>query len=310
MARSPSIDGPSSAPSTRRSPQPLSFRPNTHSSWTRSDPAGPLSFTTCTRPLAEAIPSPRSKPCGIWSGPDLSPTTRWCRFALYVSSRGGRRPGGRRPLTSSFPAHASGRWSAIRVTPTDPTTFATAWASQLLDRYGVVTRSHVAAEGIPGGWTALYPVFTRMEEVGRVRRGYFVEGLGGAQFALAGAVDRLRGQLKQDVVGLAATDPANPFGTILPWPDTATRLVRTAGAYVIMGNGELLAYLDRGGRRLYLFAEPEGEIARELAAIALRRRRLLIEEIDNVPASQSSFGATLTEWGFVPALKGLAFRGS
>ncbi|MGI8518018.1 MAG: Lhr family helicase, partial [Acidimicrobiia bacterium] len=148
-----------------------------------------------------------------------------------------------------------------------------------------------------------------MEEVGKVRRGYFVEGLGGAQFALAGAVDRLRSPGRDEVIGLAATDPANPFGTILPWPETEIRLQRTAGAYVILGNGELAAYLDRSGRRLYLFSSPEGEIAREIAAIGIRRRRLLIEQIDDVPAAQSAFGASLTEWGFVPALRGLAFRG-
>jgi len=244
----------------------------------------------------------------VWAGLVTNDTLGPLR--AYVSSRGGRRPAGRRPLTSAFPAHAAGRWSRVRVTPADATTFATAWASQLLDRYGIVTRSHVAAEGIPGGWTALYPVLTRMEEVGKVRRGYFVEGLGGAQFALAGAVDRLRSPGRDEVIGLAATDPANPFGTILPWPETEIRLQRTAGAYVILGNGELAAYLDRSGRRLYLFSSPEGEIAREIAAIGIRRRRLLIEQIDDVPAAQSPFGASLTEWGFVPALRGLAFRGS
>jgi ATP-dependent Lhr-like helicase len=228
----------------------------------------------------------------------------------YVSSRGGRRPSGRRPLTSSFPAHAAGRWSRLSINPVEHTTFATAWASQLLERYGLVTRSHVAAEGVPGGWTALYPVLSRMEEIGKVRRGYFVEGLGGAQFALPGAVDRLRGTVAAPIIGLAATDPANPFGTILPWPESPVRLQRSAGAYVFLGLGELLAYLDRSGRRLYLFGEPNPEVARELAGVGLRRRRLLIEEIDEIPAANSPFGATLTEWGFVPALRGLAFRGS
>ena len=107
---------------------------------------------------------------------------------------------------------------ADRARPRDPTVAATSWAELLLDRHGLLTRSHVLAESLPGGFAGLYPVLTRMEEVGRVRRGYFVEGLGGAQFALPGAVDRLRATAATGVIGLASTDPANPYGAALPWP--------------------------------------------------------------------------------------------
>jgi ATP-dependent Lhr-like helicase len=176
-----------------------------------------------------------------------------------------------------------------------------------------MTRNHVAGEGIPGGFTAIYPVLTRLEEIGRVRRGYFVEGLGGAQFALPGAVDRLRQPGSTGVVGLAATDPANPYGAALPWPELAEgRLARIAGSYVILAEGRLAAYLERGGRRLLLL-DPDrdlsGQMARELAVIARRYRRLTLETIGGSPASESGLAPALTEWGFVPAVRGLAFRG-
>jgi ATP-dependent Lhr-like helicase len=246
----------------------------------------------------------------VWAG--LVTNDSLAPVRAYVQSRGGRRPPGRRPLSSSFPAHAGGRWSLLRSPDPDPTTAAAAWANVLLARYGVLTRAHVAAEGVPGGYTRLYPVLAKMEEIGKLRRGYFIEGMGGAQFALPGAVDRLRGDDRRRVLGLAATDPANPFGAALAWPEREVRFQRAAGAYVILGDGNLLAYLDRGGRRLSLLTEgmdSYGEIAREVAAIAGRHRRLRIERIDDHPAQAAPFGSALTEWGFVPAPQGLAYRG-
>ncbi|HJU51574.1 MAG TPA: DEAD/DEAH box helicase [Acidimicrobiia bacterium] len=246
----------------------------------------------------------------VWGG--LVTNDSLAPVRAYIHSRAGRRAPGRRPLPSSFPAHAGGRWSLLPLVEPDPTAAAAAWADVLLSRYGVLTRAHVGAEGVPGGYTRLYPVLSKMEEIGKVRRGYFIEGLGGAQFALPGAVDRLRGDDRSQVLGLAATDPANPYGAALPWPEREVRFQRAAGAYVVLGDGNLLAYLDRGGRRLALLTDgmdSYGEIAREVAAIAGRQRRMRIERIDDHPAQSAPFGSALTEWGFVAAPQGLAYRG-
>lgn len=257
----------------------------------------------------------------VWSGEVTNDTLAPLR--AYVSSRGGRRQGsssgrGRSLASSSFPAHASGRWSLLRIDSADATSTAATWTELLLDRHGIVTRSHVVGEGVPGGFAGLYPVLTRLEEIGRVRRGYFIEGLGGAQFALPGAVDRLRSVTPTGVVGLASTDPANPYGSALPWPDFGEgRLARAAGSYVLLGEGRLIAYLERGGRKLIVL-DPErelhGQVARELAMIAQRQRRFTLELIGDapdhlVPAAESGIAPALSEWGFVPAVRGLTYRG-
>src|SRR5260370_14070125 len=123
-------------------------------------------------------------------------------------------------------------------------------AGALLQRYGVLTREAALGESIAGGCAALEPVLRAMEEAGKIRRGYFIDGLGGLQFALPGAVDRLRGARDEDakVVALAATDPASPYGTTIPWPAHESRMARAAGAYVVIDGGELPLYLGRGGR--------------------------------------------------------------
>jgi ATP-dependent Lhr-like helicase len=189
---------------------------------------------------------------------------------------------------------------------------ATAVVEQLLDRHGILTRAAVASEGIAGGFAALYPVLSHMEEIGRIRRGYFVEGLGGAQFASPGAVDRLRSDPDTGLLSLASTDPANPYGAALAWPETSElQLSRSAGSYVFLAGGRLAAYLERGGRRLTLFdAEPDAysEMARELATIAGRHRRFTLETIGDESAGTSRMAPALSEWGFVPALRGLTYR--
>ncbi len=265
----------------------------------------------------------------VWAGEVTNDSLAPLR--AYVRSRGGsrtRRPDGRPVFGYNFPPHASGRWSRLVVPGREPTVAATSWAELLLDRHGLLTRSHVMAESLPGGFAGLYPVLTRMEEVGRVRRGYFVEGLGGAQFALPGAVDRLRntptptvmgtGATGTGVIGLASTDPANPYGAALPWPaleradGSETRLARSAGSYVFLVEGTLAGYLERGGKRLTILEtmpELQGQIAREMAAIAHRHRRLTLETVGGLPAGDSWLAPALREWGFVPALRGLAFRG-
>ena len=146
------------------------------------------------------------------------------------------------------------------------TAWAAAMASQLLTRHGVVTRDVTAIEQLPGGFAALYPVLRRMEETGRLRRGYFVAGLGAAQFAQTGAVDLLR-DMRDDrdeivTVTISATDPANPYGVLIPWPlrldkddagsssSRSGQATRSAGARVIIVNGRAAAWIGRGDRQL------------------------------------------------------------
>jgi ATP-dependent Lhr-like helicase len=249
----------------------------------------------------------------VWSGHVTNDTFGPVR--AFVSRRKGR-SGGRPSLSGRFPAHAQGRWSLthklIRSPATDTERHA-AWAQLLADRHGVVTRRTVLAEGFPGGFSALYPVYSHLEETGRIRRGYFVEGLGGSQFALPGAVDRLRGETATGLNVLAATDPANPYGGVLPWPDVEdTRLARDAGAYVLLLDGELVGYLDKGRRRLTLFDVPPdrfGEVSRAMAEVGGRHRRLTLVTVNDEPAATSRLAAPLGEWGFATAPRGLTYRG-
>jgi ATP-dependent Lhr-like helicase len=247
----------------------------------------------------------------VWAGEVTNDTLTPLRAYLRGPAA---RPPGRPVVAGSFPAHTAGRWSLVvhLLDPVEPTAAAAAWAAQLLDRHGVVTRSVVAAEGYPGGFSALYPVLSHLEESGRLRRGYFVEGLGGAQFALPGAVDRLRSAAEPPVVALAATDPANPYGAALPWPEAGDlRPSRQAGAYVVLAGGRLAAYLEKGGKRLARF-EPDpdlnGVLARAVAAVAARHRRFTLQFVDGGPAAASPLAPALVEWGFATALHGLAYR--
>ncbi len=233
----------------------------------------------------------------------------------FVSKRS-RRPSGRRPISGRYPAHSAGRWSLTETLiqePVSDTERQATWAELLLDRHGVVTRATVLSEGYPGGFSALYPVLTHMEETGRIRRGYFVEGLGGSQFALAGAVDRLRANDDESLVVLAATDPANPYGAVLPWPDPGeSRLARDAGAYVLLMGGRLIGYLDKSRKGLTLMERsPEsfGSLSRALAGVASRHGRTTLVTVDGEPASTSPLAGPLSEWGFATAPRGLTYRG-
>jgi len=192
-------------------------------------------------------------------------------------------------------------------------------AGALLERHGVLTREAVRGEGLPGGFAGLYPVLRAMEESGRIRRGYFVTGLGGAQFALPGAVDRLRSvrdpvappeqaspERRRAVARtllLAATDPANPYGLALPWPVKGPQ--RVAGAYVVIVDGTPSLYVERGGRGLILLREADGqwEEAAALAVAALvdegRWSRLAVQRIPEPLAEP------LRAAGFVATPKGL-----
>jgi ATP-dependent Lhr-like helicase len=182
----------------------------------------------------------------------------------------------------------------------------------------VLTREAVLAEGVEGGFAAVYPVLKALEERGQVRRGYFVAGLGAAQFALPGAVDRLRVVREPDperdeVVLLAATDPAQPFGASLPWPESSGRPARSAGALVVISSGQLVAYLERGGRSLVVFAAAAhhagwaGAVADVVSTGRLRR--LEIARIDGEPAAESPHADALRSVGFRDGYRGLVLGG-
>jgi ATP-dependent helicase Lhr and Lhr-like helicase len=183
-----------------------------------------------------------------------------------------------------------------------------ALAELMLERHGIVTRETAIAEGIPGGFASVYGELQNLELLGTARRGYFVEGLGGAQFALPGAVERLRSLPRRDgsLQVLAATDPANPFGATLPWPklEGQRRPARTAGAYVMLRDGEPLLYVERGGKGiLRLQRLGDGELIECLGALAEAARqgmiqKLAIERIDGEPVIGSGMEAALIEAGF------------
>jgi ATP-dependent Lhr-like helicase len=220
-------------------------------------------------------------------------------------------------LTALGPPRAQGRWSLVPDAQGSPTDRAIATAQSLLERHGVLTREAARGEGVAGGFAGVYPVLRAMEESGRSRRGYFVAGLGGAQFALPGAVDRLRtfrdvdtGDERQPMV-LAATDPANPFGVALPWPDVdaARKPQRVAGAYVVLLGGRPSLYVEKSGRGVLVLRAVDGtwEDAAVGALVGLvtagRFRKLALERFD--PALEPH----LREAGFVPSPRGLVHYG-
>ncbi len=235
-----------------------------------------------------------------------------------------RRPNLARPGLGSLrqigPPSAAGRWALVAplLSPRPaPTEAAHAQAMQLLERYGVLTREAVLAEGVEGGFAGVYPVLKALEERGHVRRGYFVAGLGAAQFALPGAVDRLRGSREHDEadlvpVVLAATDPAQPYGAALGWPVSAGRPARSAGAFVVQVGGEPAAYLERGGHTLVTFpaslAHPHWADALVRLVKDGRVRKLEITRIDGAPPAESPAAEQLRAAGFVEGYKGLLLR--
>jgi len=190
-----------------------------------------------------------------------------------------------------------------------------ALAAQLLDRHGVVTREATLSEGTPGGFAAVYPVLKLMEEAGAIRRGYFIAGLGGAQFAHPGAVDRLRTLRERaddgEVVTLAAGDPAQPYGAALPWPETTGRPSRSAGAYVVLADGEPAAFLERGAKTLVTFGVDASRWADALAGLVKdgRVRRIELRQIDATAAGDHPAASLLREVGFVDGYRGLMLRG-
>jgi ATP-dependent Lhr-like helicase len=251
-------------------------------------------------------------------------------------ARSRRRPD-LRGIARAGPPSAAGRWASTAAlfspAPT-PTERSGAQAAQLLERYGVLTREMALGEGVEGGFAGVYPVLKLMEERGRVRRGYFVEGLGAAQFAIAGAVDRLRAESaarggtevvprlpweppaappeRPDVWVLAATDPAQPYGAVLAWPQCSGQPSRSAGAFVVLVGGDACAYLERGGRSLLTFdvAHHHPEWPAALASLVGqgRLRRLQLERIDGERAAASPHADALRSVGFADGYKGLALQ--
>jgi ATP-dependent Lhr-like helicase len=265
----------------------------------------------------------------VWAGQLTNDTLAPLRVAL--GSPGNRSPrrqarygGARRPTlpVRSGPPTVSGRWSLLAPEPADPTIAAHARALALLERHGVLTRGAVAAERVPGGFGAVYPVLRAMEEAGQCRRGYFIEGLGGAQFALPGAVDRMRGLVSDSpsrAVVMPAADPAQPYGAALPWPgrdgsDVAHRPGRKAGALVGLVDGELVLYVERGGRTLLSWsADPEAlePVAAALAS-AVRNGalgRVTVERADGAGVHDSPLASALESAGFRATPRGLRLRG-
>jgi len=265
----------------------------------------------------------------------------------------------------SGPPSAAGRWWRLPDREPQPTRRLHATAEALLDRYGVLTRGAVAAEAIPGGFAAVYPVLSAFEDAGRCRRGYFVEGLGAAQFAVPGAVDRMRSlaaasrpaetplwtapvppsweqgrrRPKPETSGalvLAATDPANPYGAALPWPDrpvdaaadgtgageaaagpaSGHRPGRKAGALVVLVDGDLAVYVERGGRTLLTFSDDVEVLTSAATELvdAVRRGalgRLTVERADgaHILGRHDPLREALEAAGFVVTPRGLRLRG-
>jgi len=243
-------------------------------------------------------------------------------------SRGRPRPG---RLNRIGPPAGQGRWSLVgpllRPAPS-PTEAAHAQALQLVERYGVVTREAVMAEGIVGGFTSVYGVLKVLEERGQVRRGYFVDGLGAAQFAIPGAVDRLRAAREtpdpsihpDDVpapVVLASTDPAQPFGGSLSWPDTPGRPARSASSVVVLRAGTPLVWFDRRGHHLVTFPQALGDPSWAAALAALvkdgRARAVEVRKVNGATLTDPGVPEGLLELlrvaGFVDGYRGLTYRG-
>ncbi len=255
----------------------------------------------------------------VWAGEvtnDAFAPLRAPRLTLARARTGGARHGTRRFGTrrSGASAVVQGRWALtdtiFRREPEVGQRRRTL-AELLLERYGIVTREQVLAEGIPGGFSILYDALSQLETLGVCRRGYFVEGLGGAQFALPGAVERLRAQ--RDVeesapLVLAATDPAQPYGAALPWPRRdeagARKPARVRGAYVVLAGAEPVLYVEKGGRGIATLVDyGDPRLVASFEALAQfvtggRGRKLSLERVDGEPVVGSPLESLLVEVGF------------
>jgi ATP-dependent Lhr-like helicase len=288
----------------------------------------------------------------VWDGQITNDTFAPLRAMLGGKAKSTSAPrarayrGRRRPTmpTQSGPPSVGGRWSLLPLAESDSTVRAAATAEQLLERYGVVTRGAVQVEGVRGGFAGVYRVLSRFEESGRARRGYFIEGLGAAQFATGPTIDRLRTYArdldddervdpdrKREALTLAATDPANPYGASLPWPSgdagdddaEATeaggkttgrghRPGRKAGALVTTVDGRLAVYVERGGKSVLTFTDDPADLSAAAASIAgiVRSglRKLSVERVDGEFVLESPLGTALRAAGFTATPQGLRLR--
>ncbi len=272
----------------------------------------------------------------VWSGhltnDTLAPLRALTRSgrAAHRTRRAAARPG---RVARTGPPETAGRWAMLPSIDIDATRRAHASAEQLLDRHGVVTRGAVVNERVPGGFASVYKVLSAFEDAGRCRRGYFVEGLGAAQFGTSGAVDRLRSfaapadgaplDHKPVAVALAATDPANPYGAALAWPSAARgeeegtghRPGRKAGALVVLVDGALVLYVERGGRTLLTWSDDLDQLrpAAEALSSAVRRGslgQLTVEKADGASllGNGGPMRDALAAAGFVATPRGLRIR--
>ncbi|WP_199224389.1 DEAD/DEAH box helicase [Serinibacter arcticus] len=301
------------------------------------------------------------------SGTSATRARRMSRQSLMKESMlavSGARAGSRVPLRIATPPTMAGRWSLVGERSSEPTLRMTARAASLLERHGVVLRGIAQAEGVPGGFGALYPVLSRLEDSGRIRRGYLVEGQGAAQFALPECVDRLRADagLRPGALVMAAADPANPYGSLVPWPrfgrgggadlpapsgpsstaeddavgtdedasppdsrapalvdpaaatGTGARPRRVAGADVVLVDGRLVLFVERGGGSVLAMTDDGEDLA--LAAHALvdqapdRYSGLTVRKVDGEGSltSQAPAALALREAGFIATPRGLKLR--
>ncbi|MEZ5321177.1 MAG: DEAD/DEAH box helicase [Microthrixaceae bacterium] len=256
----------------------------------------------------------------VWAGEVTNDSLAPLR--AYLAARGGGRGAVSvgRPRTmrrrTGTPPVAAGRWSLISSllgTAVSPTVQSHAAALQLLDRYGVLTREMALVEGVTAGFAGVYPVLRAMEEQGQVRRGYFVAGLGAAQFATHAAVDRLRDLRRNPdsaAVLLAATDPAQPYGAVLPWPEHQGRPSRSVGARVVLSGGVPVVWLEKGARSIVTFpsAVDTPSWVDVVAEFGRTRSALEIRALDGRPVADSDWAAALRRAGFADGYRGLVLR--
>ena len=263
----------------------------------------------------------------VWAGIATNDTLAPLRSLVGGGRlRVARSPRGRRgPAfpTRLGPPTAAGRWSLLPAREANPTRRLHATAEQMLERHGILTRGGVMAEHVVGGFAGVYAVLKAFEDSGRCRRGYFVEGLGGAQFALPGAVERMRTMVEPprspQTLVLAASDPANPYGAALAWPERESerpghRPGRKAGAVVVLVGGELVIYVEKGGRTLLTYSEDPAALPPAADALALAVRegalgKLTVERADGEGIFDSPLAEALTQAGFRPSTRGLRLRG-
>ncbi|WP_460799076.1 ATP-dependent helicase [Nocardioides pacificus] len=329
---------------TLPAPEPLEETPLHRSVLEALSPGGAWFF----RQLSDAVSSTDDKALAaalwdlVWAGHVSNDTLTPLRALTRAGTPAhrSRRPpararmagrGGASRLPSrTGPPETAGRWALLPDVDADPTRRAHATAEHLLDRHGVVIRGAVMSERVPGAFAGVYKVLSAFEEQGRCRRGYFVSGLGAAQFGTAGAIDRLRtfSELPSGAVpvavALAATDPANPYGAALPWPERESaaeggsghRPGRKAGALVVLVDGALVLYVERGGRTLLTWSDDVEVLTPAVQALAEATRRgtlgkLTVEKADGAAllgSGPTPLREALKSAGFVSTPKGLRIR--